>query len=92
MNLAEVQLLLVQARNDVQAAFADLAAAMGVSEVATYELDEVPLPAEPATDSADLVSQALRERPDVVAARILVRRRIDLPTRNVRSGSRRSRP
>jgi outer membrane protein len=71
VNLAEAQLLLVQARNDVQAASTALSAAMGLSEFAAYELDEEPLPDPPPPDSTDLVAQALRERPDVLSERVL---------------------
>jgi outer membrane protein len=71
VNLAEAQLLLVQARNDVQAAFTSLSAAMGLSESKAYDLADEPLPAQPASDSADLVTQALRERPDVISERVL---------------------
>jgi outer membrane protein len=71
VNLAEAQLLLVQARNDIQAAFTALSAAMGFSGVATYDLADEPLPAPPEADSAGLVAQALRERPDVLSERVL---------------------
>ena len=71
VNLAEAQLLLVQARNDVQAAFTALSAAMGLSQFTTYELDDEPLPDPPPPDSAALVAQALRERPDVIGERVL---------------------
>jgi outer membrane protein len=70
VNLAEAQLVLVQARNDVQSAFANLSAAMGLSESNTYDLADEPLPPEPPPDSSDLIAQALRERPDVVSERI----------------------
>jgi len=71
VNLAEAQLLLVQARNDVQAASTALSAAMGLSEFAAYDLNEEPLPDPPPPDSAPLVAQALRERPDVMSERVL---------------------
>jgi outer membrane protein len=71
VNLAEAQLLLVQARNDVQAASTALSAAMGLSEFTAYDLDEVPLPDPPPPDSTALVAQALRERPDVISQRAL---------------------
>jgi outer membrane protein len=70
VNLAEAQLLLVQAQNDVQAAFASLSAAMGFFQSSDYDLAEEPLPPEPPPDSADLLAQALRERPDVVSERL----------------------
>ena len=70
VNLAEAQLLLVQARSDIQEAFTALSAAMGRSEFLAYDLDDEPLPTQPPADSADLVAQALRERPDIISERV----------------------
>ncbi len=71
VNLSEAQLLLVQARNDVQAAFAGLAAAMGDNTTtATYDLAEEPMAAPPPDEASGLIAQALRDRPDVVAQRL----------------------
>jgi outer membrane protein len=69
VNLSEAQLQQVQAQNDVQAAFAVLSTAMGASDMATYALLEEPLPPAPPDDSAPLVQQALRDRPDLAAER-----------------------
>jgi outer membrane protein len=69
VNLSEAQLLLVQARNDVQAAFTRLSAAMGSREATVYQLVDQPLPPEPAADSTELVAQALRNRPDLASER-----------------------
>jgi outer membrane protein len=65
VNLSEAELLLVQARNDVQAAYASISAALGAPRTATYELSEEPLPDAPPSDSTELVAAALRDRPDV---------------------------
>jgi outer membrane protein len=70
INLSGAQLLLVQAQNEVQAADASLAAALGSAQPAAYELIEEPLPPAPADDNALLVAQALRDRPDVAAQRL----------------------
>jgi len=70
VNLAEAQLLLVQSRNDVEAAFATLSAAMGESAVRVYDLADEPLPAQPPSDPADLIAHALRDRPDLAAQRL----------------------
>jgi len=70
VNLSEAQLLLVQARNDVQASYAGLSAALGSPAPATYDLSDEPLPDAPAADSADLIARALRQRPDVAAQRL----------------------
>ena len=44
---------------------------MGLSASAAYDLTDEPLPTQPPADSADLVAQALRERPDVLSERVL---------------------
>ena len=69
VNLLEAQILLLQARNDVQAAFTTLSAAMGSSGSTPYELTDEPLPPAPSPDAAELIAQAMRERPDVSAER-----------------------
>lgn len=69
VNLAEAQLLLVQARNDVQSAFAALAAAMGDSDSPEYQLADEAIPPEPAASDSDIVEQALRDRPDIAGER-----------------------
>ena len=69
VNLSEAQLQQVQAENDVQAAFAALSTAMGAPASASYSLLEEPLPPAPPGDSAPLVQQALRDRPDLAAER-----------------------
>jgi len=70
VNLAEAQLLLVQAQNELQASQASLTAALGSSSGASYELVEEALPTAPPDDGAPLVVQALHERPDVAAQRL----------------------
>jgi outer membrane protein len=70
VNLSQAQLLLVQATNDIQAAFAALTAAMGSMQMATYELQDEPLPAPPPEEGAPLVAQALRDRPDIATKRL----------------------
>ena len=71
VNLGEAQLLLVQAQNDVEASYAGLAAALGSPQSIAYQLTDEPLPpAPPPDDSATLVAEAMRDRPDVAAARL----------------------
>jgi outer membrane protein len=69
VNLSEGRLLLVQAQNDVQAAFTRLSAAMGSQQPTEYQLADEPLPSEPSADSGPLVAQALRERADLASQR-----------------------
>ncbi len=70
VSLAQAQLLLSQAQNDVQAASATLTAAIGSADVVTYELTDEPMPPAPSDDRAAVIAQALRDRPDVAASRL----------------------
>ena len=70
VNLSDAQLLLVQAANDVQASDASLAEALGEPAAAAYDLADEPLPAAPPSDSAELIRQALRDRPDLLRGRL----------------------
>jgi outer membrane protein len=70
VNLSAAQLQLVQAQNETQRAFAALAVALGESSLSPYSVADQPLPAQPPSDSAALVADALRQRPDVLAARL----------------------
>ncbi len=66
VDLAQAQLLLIQARNDVQSSFADLSAALGYSDQRTFVLtDQPPQPAPPA-DFAPLLQEALQNRPELI--------------------------
>jgi outer membrane protein len=69
VNLAQAQLLLVQAQNDEKAAYAELANALGLASPQPFELVEEPLPAAPPADPTDLTVQALQNRPDLASAR-----------------------
>ena len=69
VNLSAAQLLFVQAQNDTARAFAALAAATGRQTAPSSALTEEPLPAAPPADGAPLVADALRQRPELVAAR-----------------------
>jgi len=69
VNLATAQLVLAQAQNDTQRAFAMLAATLGTQAGASYVLSEEPLPAPPPAETTSLVAAALRDRPEVVGAR-----------------------
>ena len=72
VNLAQAQLLLIQADNDVQASFAQLSQTLGYSDQRTFQLAEEPLPTQPPADVSGLMQQALRDRPEVVGQRITV--------------------
>lgn len=70
VNLGEAQLFLVQAKNDLQSAYASLAASLGSTRVNEYELEDEPVPAAPPEDCAALIDAALRQRPDIAAQRV----------------------
>jgi outer membrane protein len=71
VNLGQAKLLLTSAQNDVHAADAELASALGLpTQTSGFTLDEPPLP-DPLPPSADpLVAQAFRDRPDVASLRL----------------------
>ena len=70
VNLAQAQLLLIQAQNDLRSAFARLAAALGSADQTTFQLADQPMPAPPPPDVSALIQQALRDRPELVAQRL----------------------
>jgi outer membrane protein len=70
VDLAQAQLLLVQAQNDLQASLADLSAALGYANQRTFHLAEEPLPAAPPADLAQLLQQAQQNRPELISQRL----------------------
>ncbi len=69
VNLEQAKLLLVQAQNDAQSAFAALSAALGYPDQRAYDLADTPLPPAPPADFADLLTQAFRDRPELISQR-----------------------
>jgi outer membrane protein len=65
VNLSDAQLLLVKAQNDVQGAYAQLSTALGNRDQREFQLVDEPLPSAPPGNVSELVTQALRERPDL---------------------------
>ena len=78
VNVSEAQLLLIEARNDVRASYAQLAATLGAPQTAAYELTDEPLPEPPPADAGSLIAQALRDRPDISRERLAVQAQIKL--------------
>jgi outer membrane protein len=70
VNLAQAQLLLIQAQNDLQSSFARLSASLGYSDRRTFQLTDEPLPAPPPADVSILIQQALKDRPELVGQRL----------------------
>ena len=71
VNLGQAKLLLVQAQNEIRAAYAELAVALGYSDQREFELAEEPLPSSPPPDVLPLVAEAFRERPELVRQRFV---------------------
>ena len=72
VDLAQAQLLLIQAQNDLQASYAQLSAALGYHEPRAFELSESPLPLAPAQDFVRLLEQAFQNRPELIGQRFEV--------------------
>lgn len=70
VDLAQAQLLLIQAQNDVDASYAELSTALGYSNQHRFQLTEQPLPAAPPPDVNRLVQQALANRPELLGQRL----------------------
>ncbi len=70
VNVARAQLLLIQTKNAVTAAFAQLGRALGTQQAMAYQLAAEPLPPSPQTDVEELVVQALQNRPELASYRL----------------------
>jgi outer membrane protein len=70
VDLAQAQLLLVQAQNDLDASYAELSAALGYSDQRTFQLAEEPIPPAPPVSFPDLLQQAFKNRPDLISLRL----------------------
>jgi outer membrane protein len=66
VDLAQAQLLLIQAQNDVQASFAELSDALGFADQRTFQLADEPQPPAPPVDVAPLIQEALKKRPELI--------------------------
>jgi outer membrane protein len=70
VNLAEAQLQLAGAQNDVNAALAELATAMGIPGQQAFVLEEEPMPELLPDAVQPLIQQALRDRPELAGIRL----------------------
>jgi outer membrane protein len=70
VNVADAELLQLNAQNELRAAYAELSQAMGDRNVQQYRLVEEPMPGTLPPNPEDLVSQALQARPDISAFRL----------------------
>lgn len=69
VNLAESKLLLINAHNEVKAAFADLSIAVGYRDWRTFQLSDPAAPGALPADPTPLVNQAIQNRPELAALR-----------------------
>jgi outer membrane protein len=70
VNLADAQLLLAQSQNDVKAAQANLAAVMGLPNETAFALADEPLPPPLPDRIADLLHEAIQNRPELKDLRL----------------------
>jgi outer membrane protein len=69
VNLADAQLLMAQAQNDLSSAQTQLAAAMGIPAQTTFQLAEELMPG-PMADVDALLQEAIQDRPDLKDLRL----------------------
>lgn len=67
VQLSDAEYLVIRARNDLVAAFAELNNAMGVEGPATYSLEELPVTVEPPRTLDALVGEAMDRRPELLS-------------------------
>jgi outer membrane protein len=67
VNLAQAKLLLITTQNNISKAFAQLTRALGSDTQQTYTIQEPPLPEPPPPAADPLVTQAMADRPELVA-------------------------
>jgi outer membrane protein len=69
VNVSEAKLLLIEAQNSLDDAYAELARALGADRVIDYQVQEEPLPPNPPANPDDLVAQAMANRPELASFR-----------------------
>ena len=69
VNVSEAKLLLIQAQNTLDDAYAELARALGADRVVDYKVQEEALPPSPPASPDDLVAQAIANRPEFASLR-----------------------
>ncbi len=73
VQLSDAEFLVIRARNDLTAAFADLSNAMGIEGPAAYSLEELPITMEPPRTLENLVGEAIDRRPELLALKERIR-------------------
>jgi len=72
VDLAQAQLLLIQAQNELQASYAQLAAALGNHEQTAFDLAELPVPPAPPAEFSEVLQAAFQNRPELAGQRLEV--------------------
>jgi outer membrane protein len=67
VNVSDAKLLLIRAQEALQQAYAELAQALGSDQVVPYQLADESLPPAPPASAADLVTQAMGNRPEIAS-------------------------
>jgi outer membrane protein len=67
VDLAQSQLLLIQAQNNLQGSYADLTRALGFADQRIYSLTEQAQNSPPPVDLMTLIQQAMMNRPDLIS-------------------------
>ncbi len=67
VQLSDSEFLVIRARNDLAAAFAELNNAMGIEGSGTYSLEDIPVKVEPPRTLDELVGEAMDKRPELLA-------------------------
>ena len=70
VDLAQAQLLLIQAQNNLQASYADLSFALGYADQKIFILADESAPAAPPAEITLLISQAMQNRPELIGGRL----------------------
>jgi outer membrane protein len=70
VNLSDAQLMLIRAKDRLEAAYADLAQALGTTQPARYQLQAQNMPPAPPGTVDDLLAQAYQNRPELASVRL----------------------
>ena len=69
VDLAQAQLLQVQAQDNLETSYADLSYALGYNDTRTFQLAQEPMPTAALPELAAVIAEALANRPDLVGRR-----------------------
>lgn len=70
VNVSKAKLLLIQAQDEQQQAYAEFTRALGAQQNGVYQLADQPLPPGPPADAETMVAQAIGARPELAGLRL----------------------